>query len=469
VEYTKAHLSRSSGFVSAWQRLRGRVTGEPSLASLPSIPVAAENVTTLNGPENYRETLLALIAQARQRILIATLYLQDDDAGREVLAALYAAKKTRPQLEISVFVDWHRAQRGLIGKTKSAGNAALYKDMAQRLGPGVDIYGVPVQRREFMGVMHLKGFVIDNSVLYSGASLNDVYLQRHQRYRLDRYHLIQSKALADSMAILLNGLLRSSAAVHLLDTGKAPKTIEIRPAIARFRRALAKARYHFEEGALKPGDVGITPLLGIGARQNELNATILQMIRHARQRIVLFTPYFNLPGPIHRTIISKLKAGCRVTVVIGDKTANDFYIPPDEPFKTIGALPYLYEANLRRFCKAHQRAIDSGMLNVHLWRHDDNTFHLKGLLIDDDYALLTGNNINPRAWRLDLENGLMIHDPEKLLLEQHQAELERILTHTRRLTHHDELDAVETYPAPVQRLMKRLARVRADRLVNQML
>ena len=155
--------------------------------------------------------------------------------------------------------------------------------------------------------------------------------------------------------------------------------------------------------------------------------------------------------------------------MLGDKAANDFFIPPDEPFKTIGALPYLYEANLRRFCKTHQRAIDAGLLNVHLWRHDDNTFHLKGLLVDDDYALLTGNNLNPRAWRLDLENGLLLHDPQHLLLAQHLAELESVLAHTRRLDHHSALDPVTSYPLPVQRLMKRLARVRADRLVNQVL
>lgn len=155
--------------------------------------------------------------------------------------------------------------------------------------------------------------------------------------------------------------------------------------------------------------------------------------------------------------------------MLGDKTASDFYIPPDEPFKTIGALPYLYEANLRRFCRTHQKAIDAGLLNVHIWRHEDNSFHLKGLLIDEDYALLTGNNLNPRAWRLDLENGLVIHDPQKLLLDQHLAELARIMVHTRRLNHHKSLDAVDTYPLPVQRLIKRLARVRADRLVNQVL
>jgi len=461
--------SATSGLASAWRRLRGRAKEHTPLDSLPCIPLAAQNLQVLADPVAFRETLLALISKATQRILFSALYLQDDEAGREMLAALYAAKKEQPQLEIAVFVDWHRAQRGLIGKTKSAGNAAFYKDMAQRLGPGVNIYGVPVQRREFMGVMHLKGFIVDDHVLYTGASLNDVYLQRHSRYRLDRYHLIRSQVLADSLAALLTGLIRNSAAVHPLDTGKAPKTLDLRNAIVRFRRALGKARYDFAAGPIKAGEIGITPLLGVGIRDNELNIAILQLIQRAQKRLVIFTPYFNLPGPVRRAVDARIKAGCEVTVILGDKTANDFYIPPDEPFKTIGALPYLYEANLRRFCKTHQKAIDAGRLNVQLWRHEDNTFHLKGLLVDDDYALLTGNNINPRAWRLDLENGLLLHDPQKLLLASHEVELERILMHTKRLTHHTALEAVDTYPLPVQRLIKRLARVRADRLVNQVL
>lgn len=82
---------------------------------------------------------------------------------------------------------------------------------------------------------------------------------------------------------------------------------------------------------------------------------------------------------------------------------------------------------------------------------------------------MTGNNLNPRAWRLDLENGLLIHDPLELLLPQHLAELERIMAHTQRLASHEAIEPVESYPAPVQRLLRRLARVRADRLVNQVL
>ena len=460
---------RQSGIASAWRRLRNRDGLAQSLASISSFSVPASNLRTLEGPTEFRTTLLALIAGARQRILISALYLQDDDAGREVLAALYAAKEARPELEIAVFVDWHRAQRGLIGKVKTPGNAALYQQMAQRLGLGVPIYGVPVQRRELMGVLHLKGFVIDDTVLYSGASLNDVYLNRHGRYRIDRYHRIDSPQLADSLARLMTDVIQRSPAVHRLDTDTVPKTADLRTAIVRLRRDLAGNGYDFPAGTCAAGEVAVTPLLGLGVRDNELNQALLLLIRHARRRIVLFTPYFNLPGPVRRLLDKKIKGGCNVTIVLGDKTANDFYIPPSEPFKAIGALPYLYEGNLRRFCKAHQKSISAGTLNVQLWHHDNNTFHLKGMLVDNDYALLTGHNINPRAWRLDLENGVLIHDPQRLLLAQHQAELDRIMQHTRRLDHHQMIDAVDSYPPVVQRLLRRLARVRIDRLVNQVM
>jgi CDP-diacylglycerol---serine O-phosphatidyltransferase len=460
---------KTSALAKAWRRLSGRADRSSALPTLPCLPVAADRVLTLTGPAAFRETLLGLVARARERILIATLYLQDDDAGREVLSALYAAKAARPELEIALFVDWHRAQRGLIGKARSAGNAALYRDTARRLGPGVPVFGVPVQTREMMGVMHLKGFIIDDTVLYSGASLNDVYLHRHGRYRLDRYHLVHDRHLADSMAGLLLNVVRPSPAVQALDADALPSAAALRAAVTQLRRQLAKARYHMAEGTIRSGEVGITPLLGLGGGGNELNAVLLQLVRQAAERLVLFTPYFNLPGPIRRAIALKIKEGCGVTIVLGDKIANDFYIPPEEPFKAIGALPYLYEGNLRRFCRAHQAAIDQGRLNVHLWRHDHHSFHLKGLLVDDDYALLTGHNINPRAWRLDLENGLLIHDPQHRLKEQHRAELERVLRHAPRLNHYRSLEDIESYPVPVQRLLKRLARARMDRLVNQVL
>ena len=435
----------------------------------PTFAVPADSVQPLSGPGAFRQTLLACIAQARRRIVIVALYLQDDDAGREVLDALYAARARQPTLEISVFVDWHRAQRGLIGQSKSAGNAGMYRAYAERLGPGVDIYGVPVQSRELFGVLHLKGFVFDDTVLYSGASLNDVYLARHGNYRLDRYHLLQHAGLADALVGFVHKYLLASPAVTLLATATLPTTRKLVPAIHVLRHALQQAAYDGPHAALGNGEVAVTPLLGFGRTHSALNAALLDLLRAARERVILLTPYFNLPRAVRVVLGQLLRRGCTVDIMVGDKTANDFYIPPDRPFKTVGLLPYLYENNLRRFARLHARQIASGQLNVHLWRDGDNSYHLKGLFVDDDVAVLTGHNLNPRAWSLDLENALVLRDPARLLQARHQGEWAALRVHATRLSDYHALESPRQYPAEVRKNLRRLNRVRLDRLVNRLL
>ncbi|SHL82821.1 CDP-diacylglycerol---serine O-phosphatidyltransferase [Rhodanobacter sp. OK091] len=440
------------------------------LDTLSFLAVPASAIEVLPDPAAFRRELLQLIAQATRRIVIVTLYLQDDDGGREVLDALYAAKARQPSLQVSVFVDWHRAQRGLIGKQKSEGNAGMYREYAARLGPGVDIYGVPVQNRELFGVLHLKGFVIDDAVLYSGASLNDVYLARHGRYRLDRYHLLRHRGLADAMAAFVQRHFIGSGAVPRLNAAEVPTTRMLQPAIREFRQGLQGAGYDIPPGeTLGPCDVAVTPLLGFGRSDNSLNDALLALLRGTRERVILLTPYFNLPRPVRIVLGQLLRRGCEISLMIGDKTANDFYIPPGQPFKTIGLLPYLYENNLRRFARDHRRQIDSGQLNIHLWRDGDNSYHLKGLFIDDDVAVLTGNNLNPRAWALDLENGLVLQDPGRLLHAKHQAEWVALKRHATRLADYHALESPRHYPAVVRKQLKRLNRTRLDRLVNRLL
>lgn len=333
----------------------------------------------------------------------------------------------------------------------------------------MQIFGVPVKSREIFGVLHLKGFVIDDTVIYSGASLNDVYLARHGRYRLDRYHFIQSPALADCLSEFMLQQLRGHAAVNSLQTVHRPGTQDIQPEIRQFRQALQSAQYRVLAQIIEPGAVGITPLLGFGRGNNQLNATVLALLQNTRERLIILTPYFNLPRPVRSVLRQLLARGCEITIIVGDKTANDFYIPPDEPFKTIGLLPYLYEHNLHRFAWSHQREIDEGQLDILLWHHGSNSYHLKGIWVDADWALLTGSNINPRAWSLDLENGLLLHDPEHLLCAQHAAELDAIKRHTRRLAHYSELETTGDYPPPVQKMLKRIKRVSLDRLLNRLL
>lgn len=438
------------------------------LPKLRSFPLTAEAVTILSGAAEFRRCLLEKIAEATQRIYIVALYLQHDEAGQEILDALHAAKLKRPELEIVVVVDWLRAQRGLIGAGKQPGNAAWYQEMTRTHQSEVPVYGVPVQTRELFGVLHLKGFVIDDCVVYSGASLNNVYLHKFDKYRFDRYHVLHSRELADSMHHLVKHGLIESKAVHRLDLPNLPTTRSLRNDIGDLRSRLKYAAYDTSAGSTAHDGLSVSPLLGVG-KNNPLNRVIVELIASAQQQLTICTPYFNLPLPIIREVNRALARGVKIDIVVGDKTANDFYIPPNEPFKVIAALPYLYEISLRRFAKRHQRNIDSGQLNLHLWRDGDNSYHLKGMWVDQRYTLLTGNNLNPRAFRLDLENALLIDDPQGEWLEPRAKEQEKIFRNTTRIASFQSLETLPEYPAAVAKFLKRVSRVRIERLLYRIL
>ncbi len=439
------------------------------LEKLPQLALQADSLRILNSASEFKQRILQLIAGAQRRIYLVALYLQDDEAGREILAALYAAKAARPELDIKVFVDYHRAQRGLIGKGKQSGNHLLYQEWATERPGALEIYGVPVKRREWLGVLHLKGFLFDDTLLYSGASLNNIYLHQQERYRYDRYHELQDVALANSWAQFIIQVFGRDAAVQRLDRAPVPGIKAIRGELRRFRLKLQQAKYEFPPARVGEGQVGVTPLVGLGKRNNRLNKVIHTLLRSAEHEVFICTPYFNPPKAIAKDLALLLRRGVRLTLVIGDKTANDFYIPPSEPFSTIGGLPYLYEVNLRRFAERFQRYMDNGQLNLMLWRHEQNSFHLKGISVDGQRTLITGSNLNPRAWALDLENGLLLQDPTGLLVGPFAEERQQILEHTRRLNHFTELERLVDYPEAVRRLLVRLQRFKAHLLLKQLL
>lgn len=439
------------------------------LSQLPTLALEPEYLDVLPSAKAFKTKLLEAIAGATQRIYLVALYLEDDDAGREIMDALYAAKQRNPELDIKVCVDWHRAQRGLIGAAASEGNAEMYKHYVSQHSHKVPVYGIPVRGREVFGVLHLKGYIIDDEVIYSGASLNNIYLHQAERYRYDRYHVIKHSALADSMVEFVQKVMIDHPAVNDLTCPSKPQTKQIKSIIRQFRSTLARAEYRFKPQTVSDQQVAITPIVGLGNKRNKLNKTIVQLIAAAKKEVFICTPYFNFPRSVAKEIRRALKRGVHVTIVVGDKTANDFYISPEEEFKTIGGVPYLYEMNLRRFAKAHESHIASRKLSIRLWKHGSNSYHLKGMTIDDRYMLITGNNINPRAWKLDLENAILIQDQHHHLRDKFQQEQEQILEHTQLICTYKQIEKADQYPIPAQRLIRKIKRVRADGLLKQLL
>lgn len=251
---------------------------------LPSLAINPEDFDVLYSAETFRTRLLDAISKATSRIYLVALYLEDDEAGREILTALYEAKQRNPGLDINICVDWHRAQRGLIGAETSEGNSALYKAFADQYQHAIPVYGIPVRGREVFGVLHLKGFVVDDTVIYSGASLNNVYLQYHGRYRFDRYHVIKHKSLADTMVNFVQNEMIAHPAVNDLADRDKPETKEIKSAIRQLRSSLAQANYQFSHESAAEDKVKITPLVGLGKRRNLLNQQIVKLLAAAKKR-----------------------------------------------------------------------------------------------------------------------------------------------------------------------------------------
>jgi CDP-diacylglycerol--serine O-phosphatidyltransferase len=441
-----------------------------------NIVVGPEDIKVFSSAKSYKQQLLSLIEQAKQRIYITALYVQDDEAGREILHALYQAKNNNPSLDVKVFVDFHRAQRGLIGEKEQLGNRALYLALTKQYQHSIDIYGVAVKGKELFGVLHLKGMVFDDTVFYTGASINDVYLHQQERYRLDRYYQIKSTELSQVFCTYLDEAFVDSTLAPKLNLEALPEPKDQRKNIKQLKSLVTKSHFlplkrkkMFENSTAVKDKITATPMIGCGRRHNELNRAIRQLVQNSEQSLVLFTPYFNLPKVLTRDVIRALKRGVKISITVGDKTANDFYIADEQAFSTIGIIPYVYEMLLMRFVKRWQKYIDQGQLEIRLWKDKSNSFHLKGIIADQRFHLLTGSNLNPRAWSLDLENGILLDDPQGLLLPDFENELAAIYQHTRVVKNYNALERINDYPDRPKRLLKKIQMTQIDKVLQRFL
>ena len=152
--------------------------------------------------------------------------------------------------------------------------------------------------------------------------------------------------MSDIMFEWVTQNIMNGRGVNRLDDVNRPKSPEIKNDIRLFRRSCVMPL--IISGRCRQRSAFCNAASGAGEIES-VEQDHFPSYACAEQKLTICTPYFNLPAILVRNIIQLLREGKKVEIIVGDKTANDFYIPEDEPFKIIGALPYLYEINLRRF------------------------------------------------------------------------------------------------------------------------
>lgn len=83
--------------------------------------------------------------------------------------------------------------------------------------------------------------------------------------------------------------------------------------------------------------------------------------------------------------------------------------------------------------------------------------------------MLTGNNLNPRGFNLDLENGLLIDDPQGQWQAPREAELGELRRHAPRIDPAQALGVKAEHPKEVRKLLRRLRFSRLEPLIKRVL
>ncbi|MCV2525861.1 MAG: CDP-diacylglycerol--serine O-phosphatidyltransferase [Candidatus Lightella neohaematopini] len=432
------------------------------LAKLLKIPQSFDKIKILFSPTDFNKELIYSINKAKYRIYIVSLYFDCDSSGRLILDALYKVKKNYYNIDIVIIVDLNRAKRNRLGTNNTITNIDWYYYIAQiNSGIEIPIYGVPISNKECFGVFHLKGFIIDDKVIYSGININNIYLRKLNYYRYDRYTIIKNKLLADTLVYYIKQYLLTAKVINRLNNINSKKVTV--SGIYTLRKTLKKANYYYP-GISNYNALSITPLVGLG-KHSLLNRTIYHLIYSTKQKITLCTPYFNIPNILFNSIIDMLNLGITIEIIVGDKTANDFYVPKKNyGFHLIHIIPYLYEINLRNIIIKLQNYINYGNLIIKVWKNKYNSFHIKGIWVDNKWYMLTSNNFNMRSWKLDLENALLIYDPQKLLINSN--ELNNINNHTKLIKHYNDIQTIDDYPKKISNLINKIQKTNFDKIIN---
>lgn len=232
------------------------LTSSSSTGGFPLFRLPSDSkIKIIKDPSSYHKSLIEGIGKARERVVLATLYLGNGTLESEVVAALSSALEAHPSMTAHVHMDCLRGLRIMQGSTTGANgippegkadepapvrhSVAMITPLLERFGDRVllSLYHTPHLRgvkkgflpnrwNETLSVSHVKAAVFDNDVILTGANLSDTYFTTRQ----DRYiHFSNVPELADYFAGLLTTLATSGSLIVNKKTDAVPESHVLDP------------------------------------------------------------------------------------------------------------------------------------------------------------------------------------------------------------------------------------------------
>jgi CDP-diacylglycerol--glycerol-3-phosphate 3-phosphatidyltransferase len=395
-------------------------------------------VDIIASPTAFYERLLYNIEHANERVVFSSLYLGTGHLEEKLVKQIAKRIKEKPHLKVTFVLDFSRGQRG--GQEKSS--ASLLKRLLIEFPNNFQLYlykvpqlegikaALPPPFNETLGVSHTKVYLIDDTLILSGANLSQDYFTNRQ----DRYvQMSRCGGLAQFYASFVDIIASYSFQVNV--NSKGTKYIIQSSKFSNDDRTLMKK--HFEELVTKRSD---DALLDIKQQEEQGNDTwafptiqfspikmyhdeeiLTQLLKSLPKAssVSIASGYLNLPPFLDELLV---KCHAHLDILTAAPIANGFY----DANGIKGALPMAYSLIEQDFYeKTKTRSFKT---TIREFIRPEWTFHGKGMWLSPSLneppqmTIFGSSNFGRRSYGCDMESQVVLftHNPslrQKLLEE----------------------------------------------------
>ncbi|CAO3678833.1 unnamed protein product [Rhizopus stolonifer] len=390
----------------------------------PTFYANGQHIKPLYQPSEFYSELKARILSAKENIFIAALYIGHTE--QELVDTIRLALSRSSSLQVHVPIDCLRGTRFSKGESSATLLLPLIQEYPDQINVSLyhtpDLTGIlkkalPQQFNETIGLMHLKLYGFDQTIMLSGANLSTDYFTNRQ----DRYMIFDKQQdLTTYYRELLKLIGSCSYQLKMADNNSNKYKLSMLNGIAdpvkesQRYKSLVNVRlqqflsdYQNKEYVAEGMDTAILPVIQMGPfyiKQDE-KAT-LGLLHIANQQkdwtIHLTSGYFNFTEK-YKSVILKTRALFRF--LTASPEANGF-------FNSRGVsrfLPPAYTHIERKFYRQVKRSNRQDEISIEEYKRPGWTYHAKGLWVflggesTPSVTMIGSPNFGQRSSGRDLE------------------------------------------------------------------
>lgn len=365
--------------------------------------VSPDDIQILASPLEFNATLHYSIKQAKKSITICALYF--DNPG--LIDSLSTALGRNSSLKVTILTDALRQARSSVDLDKLLKYGSRVQINCFKTNTFLSKI-TPNRFNESFSLLHCKCFLVDDSVLITGANFSDSYLTNRQ----DRYYYIHNASVTSWFR-------------DLIDVLSVDETFNKR-AIA-LREFAQRNQFNVRETLDTPG-TWIIPSLQMkpfAVTQDQELISNLFAWAQSDHTVTLSSPYLN-PTPFVKSVIEKYLS--IVDLISASPQANGFYNSRGAFSDNPGISRHIPTAYSHL---AYQLLKNSRVKSLSYFEYSRPgwTFHAKGIWVQSGQALATfigSSNLGYRSMQRDFEASVLVVTRDERLKRRIGAELEGI-------------------------------------------